>query len=496
MALNVSDLNPAQRSRVEEITEELNRRKREERCRYFKPTHPGIAGHKGFPANDQKGFFLDPSPERWIFGGNRSGKTEMLVYDCNEFATGRHPIRSVNHKPPVNIRMCAPPTTKDGQVGIVIEKLKQMVIRDDLLGGSWERAYSPSERVLYYNDGRKPNNKGSYIQFKSSEQSVDKYAGWMGDAVYTDEHYHISYYRENQARLVDHSGYYVHTMTPEAGAITWERKHVFNNENSHFIAYWKFSQYGNPYLPLEAIEKFEASITDERIRRVKVHGEFVPLSGLIYENFHEQMSFIKFDELPEEWPRICILDPHIKKEHAIIWAALSPEKEFWVYRTKKIHATPEDLKRYIRTKSIGENIVAWVADEAMGGGRVDNFGNLSILEILRQGDNSIPFVGTQQKGDGQFQAGVMRVRQWLEVDNITGKPRILINKPDCQELVDELNEYQFMPETAADELTFRQRVRHVFDDEVTCLRYGIGWAETYILGWGAPIESALEGAWL
>jgi len=495
-AVEIKDLTADGRRRVEAILGELSRRKREERSRYFIPTSPEMVSHRGRVANDQVGFLMSPAPERWIFGGNRSGKTEMLVYDCNEFCCGRHPVRSVNRPIPVAVRMCAPPTTKDGSTGVVIEKLQSMVKRSDLLGGSWEAAFSPSERVLWYNDGRKSKSKGSYIQFKSNEQDVDKYGGWAGDAVYADEHYHIKYYRENKVRLLDRHGFYVHSMTPEAGAITWERKHVMSGNPD--VAKFRFTMLGNPYLNLEAIEETERALPDDRIRRVKMEGEFASLSGLVYNNFYEQSSFIKFpkDYPLENWPRVCVLDPHLKKEHAILWAALSPEEELWVYRTSKINTSSiDELKAFIRAKSMGENIQGWIYDEAMGGEQTDNFGNQSIGRILTTGNNALPFVGTDQKSAKQFEAGVMKVREMFEVDNKTGRPRILIKNPECQELVDEINEYQFMPETASDELTFRQRVRSVFDDEVTCLRYAAIWAQNYSQGWGMEIVSALDGSW-
>ena len=492
--IDLSLLSQTDKTKIERNVLELKRRRREERSRYFVPSSCKETGHDGKPANDQLGFFLDPAPERWAFGGNRSGKTEIGIYDCNEFATGRHPVRSKIQQPPVKIRACGQPNDKSGNTGVIIDKFKTMVRRCDLWHENWDRAYSSGEKRLFYNDGRKPGNKGSFVEFKSWEQDVDKFGGFDGDAIYGDEHCSIRHYRENCARLFDRGGFYVHSMTPEAGTITWEKRHVLSGNPD--IKHYFFSTYGNLHVNKESIDQFVRKITDERVKEVKIYGRFVSLAGLVYDNFNENKSYFDFGEdfPPKEWPRVCVLDPHIKKEHAILWGALSPENEFWIYRTLKVNATPEELKQIIRGKSAGENVTMWIADEAMGGDKVDNFGNRSILSILQTGNNRIPFVGTAQKSEGQFQAGVMKVREGFNVDIRTGRPSILINRPECQELIDEINEYQFMPETAADELTFREKVRHVFDDLSTCLRYGWVYAITQSAG-GSKIESGLDGAW-
>lgn len=59
----------------------------EERLYDFSPTGP--------PDNDQVGFLYATNKERWAFGGNRSGKTEIVVADCILLCIGHHPVRSV-----------------------------------------------------------------------------------------------------------------------------------------------------------------------------------------------------------------------------------------------------------------------------------------------------------------------------------------------------------------------------------------------------------------
>ena len=99
---------PKQRDRLDEISLEMRRRVQSERIRYFKPVSPSDKNAFGIPSNDQVGFFESEAYERWVLGGNRSGKTEVAVADCIKLVTGEHPVWSKIFKPPVKVRYCAP----------------------------------------------------------------------------------------------------------------------------------------------------------------------------------------------------------------------------------------------------------------------------------------------------------------------------------------------------------------------------------------------------
>ena len=478
-----SSLTPPERYRAERLIKELSRRGREERSRYFVPSDPSMTTAFGVPANDQLSFYMDEAIERWNFSSNRAGKTETAMYDLNQFATGLHPVRSLFKKPPVYIRVCAP-SYEDNIKRVILKKLQALVVRTELRGGQWSKAWSEKEKTLHYANG-------STVNFKSFEQDVDKFAGDDLDAVYQDEHGPAKYYRENKARLVDRRGYFVSTMTPEEGGITWEKKHVLARANDG-VKYWRWNIFGNPHLSKEGVEEFAKAITDERVRRVKLYGEWVALAGLIYPQFDQKVHVINTPDIPKDWYRVFCIDPHIKKASAMLWAAWSPDGDVIFYRAARKQLTVTELKQFIRVNSSGEKISLWMGDEAMGGEGLNIWGERSVLEMLRTGENPIPIVGTNQASDKAFEAGVNKVRELLNPEPVSKKPRLFVTK-DCMELVDEFEEYQFMPESKADEMTYRERVRSIDDDLITCVRYivmaGASASET---GSG---KSAYDGAW-
>lgn len=413
----------------------------------------------GIPSNDQESFLYSEAYERWILGGNRSGKTEMAVADCIMFLTGKHPVWSKLMLPPVKVRYCAP-SYEDGIKAVILPKFQELVKRSDLKGGSFDKAWSSQGKSLTFKNG-------SIVRFMSFEQRVNKFGGADLHAVYSDEHGSKAHYRENKARLADYHGFFVSSMTPEEGSIVWEKRYLKKRKDS---ALWKFSTFGNPHLSPEGVREMEASIDDPRVARVKLYGDFSALAGLVYEQWDEAIHVIPPKEWPSEWYRVFSIDPHIKKDTAMVWGVWSPMGQLIIYRCAKVKMAIDELKQFIRVQSSGEKISLWIGDEAMGGDGKNIFGHDSVLRQLATPPNSIPVQGTNQSSDKSFQGGVYKVRDMLTPDPVSGKPLLVVTK-DCYGVRDEFDEYQFLPDTKADEMTFRERVRKVDDDYMDNIRY-------------------------
>jgi hypothetical protein len=430
------------------------------------------------PCNDQYGFLHSSAKERWLFGGNRSGKTETAVTDCLLLCIGEHPVWSESHPPPVHVWFCAP-SWQDNLVGVVLKKIREMVRRKDLVKSGFDRAWMAGAGQFKFKNQ-------SLITFKSANQSLTTWGGQDLDAAYVDEHIPISYYRELKMRLIDRAGFMVNSMTPELGSVMWERRHTLDHSDDPNCKTWFFSVYGNPHLLPAGLEEVERTVgTDENLRQVKFFGKFVALSGLVYPMWQRGVHVVKDREFPAEWQRGVLIDPHLKKDTAIIWVAWTPEGEMVVYRCAKIFLNPDEIKKFIRVKSQGEKIGVWIADEAMGGEKKDLWGNDSIVKQLRSGDDGLPFLGTNQASDKVFDAGIMRVREALTPDPVSKTPNLTVSDA-CQGVIDEIEEYQFIPMTTADERTFRERVRKVFDDYMDLLRYAVMATPRNVRGDGKP----------
>lgn len=473
----LSGISPAKRAKVIQSSQELLRRRREERLRYFKPTEP--------PNNDQAGFLRSTAKTRAIFGGNRSGKTEAGVADCLMFMFGEHSTRSNSRRPPVYTRYLAP-SYEDGVKAIIHKKFKELAPRHLLKGGSWATAWQEKSRTL-------TAANGSLCRFFSYEQDVNKMGGDDCDAVYLDEHAPERMFIEAVARTTDRNGYLVLTMTPELG-ITWEEEKIIDaSEHDPDIEFFMFTIFNNPYLSKEGIAQFEKVITDPRLREAKLYGRFVSLSGLVYPQFDKAIHVVPDIDVPKHWHQQFIIDPHHRKDTAMIWTAWDPDGNVcYVHRESALGPSAggvPELAAHIRVKSSGLHIDDWIGDEAMGGEGLNIHGLASVLEQLNA--EGIPVVGTNQASDKAFAAGVNKLRSMLMPDPVTKLPRLYFCQ-SCIKTIKQFMTYQYRKETIVDEELLREHVRNMNDDYPTCARYAV-MAEVD-QGVGTPV-SGLEGKW-
>lgn len=492
----VSKLSPIEKAAIAADLEELDRRGHQERSRTFEPICPGDTNAFEVTSNDQYAFIHSEADERWVFGGNRSGKTEIAVQDCDRFCRGVHAVRSTHRMPPVKVRYCAP-KWRDGVEAVVLQKFREVCQRHLLRGGSWPKAWSEKEHKLYYANG-------STVHFKSFEEDLDTYGGADLDAVYQDEHGPEKYHKANRARLTDRNGYFVSAMTPEMG-ITWEEDHVLEPPEGLTVDHWFFTTFGNPYLSKEGVEKFKASIKDPQLAQAKLQGQFVALSGLVLPQWNPAIHLVPDYKLPKEWPRIVCGDFHHRTPSALMWAAWKPTGELVVYRCVKKKITVPEWKKYIRAVSLGEHTTAFLGDEPGAGSGRDINDKLSIVRQFNSredGEAPIPFIQVN-KAPGSFEAGIFLLWDYLGVDPITLKSRIEVFQScdHATEIIDgkpqgsiawEMKRYQYKSEKKADEETLREQVRLVNDHYISDLRYIVSRG---IINVGRKIKSGLEEAW-
>lgn len=455
-------IRPPSQIRTIDLLTEKRRRRREERMWEFEPTAP--------PDNDQTAFMASTAKIRAVFGGNRSGKTEVGVADCLQFCQGVHAVRSLVRQPPVYVRYLAP-SWEDGIKAVIIKKFQQLVPREWLIGGEWAKAWSEKARTLSFANG-------SLIRFFTYEQDVNKMGGDDIDAFYADEHMPEKMFIETMMRTVDRDGYGVMTLTPESG-ITWEFDKIVEaaDDGDTNVAYWTFTTYGNPYLSKEGIAQVESMITDDRLRDAKLLGKFVSLSGLVYPQWDRKIHILpELDIVPDNWFLQFIIDPHHRKPSFMIWMAWNPDGQI-AHVIKEAEFAPSEggvktLANFIRNQCsevIGPKVQQWIGDEAMGGDGLNIYGDRSVLEQLRR--LGLPVMGTNQEGSKAFAAGVNRVRELLTLDPESGHPRLYVHA-GCVKTIKQIERYQYRRETKLDEETLREHVRNVEDEGPTCIRYG------------------------
>jgi len=86
----------------------------------------------------------------------------------------------------------------------------------------------------------------------------------------------------------------------------------------------------NPHLDENAIKEFELSLTEEE-KEARMHGRFLHLSGLVYKEFTPESHLVDDFVIPELWTRYMAIDPHERTPTAVMWVAVDPKGNKWVY---------------------------------------------------------------------------------------------------------------------------------------------------------------------
>src|SRR5690606_12524527 len=156
---------------------------------------------------------------------------------------------------------------------VLLPEFKRWVIPSDLINGSWEDSWSNSEHML-----RLAN--GSFIEFKSYDQELQKHAGTSRHFIHFDEEPPQSIFAESMSRLIDTSGSWWMTMTPLNG-MNWVYDDLYLPGLAKKIKDLLVVQVislENPHIDSEALETLFAHLSEEE-KRQRINGEFAERGG-------------------------------------------------------------------------------------------------------------------------------------------------------------------------------------------------------------------------
>ena len=155
---------------------------------------------------------------------------------------------------------------------------------------------------------------------------------------------------------------------------------------------------------------------DEIDARAK--GKPTHLTGRIYTDFEYKSPYVVDDfAIPEEWTRVCVVDPHDGPPFAISWVAVDKTGQLWVYDEfpvedfDKIHSTNltiPDYAKIMREKEGRDRIALRIADPFFVNKRYANTGKTIKQELS---DLGLDFVDGDTSG---VDLGHKRVREFLK----------------------------------------------------------------------------------
>lgn len=243
---------------------------------------------------------------RWVFGGNRSGKTECGAVESVWLALGEHPYKP--NRPDVQgwVVSLTQQVQRDVAQSKILKYLPPRRIEDVVMTSG--RKGSPEYGIIDHILVRNAFGGISKLGFKSCDQGREKFQGASLDFVWFDEEPPLDVYEECRMRVFDRSGYIFGTMTPLKG-LTWVYDEIeLNSRNDPEVWCNHMEWKDNPYLDPAEVENMSAvmSADEQQSRR---YGRFFAGEGLVYPEFDPERHVIDPFDVPPEWQCAVSIDP-------------------------------------------------------------------------------------------------------------------------------------------------------------------------------------------
>jgi phage terminase large subunit-like protein len=388
-------------------------------------TRPNIFGYK--PHDKQIRFHSRTGQHGLYIGGNRAGKTVAGICEDIWWLTGTHPYRETP-PPPVRGRIVGVDFL-NGIEKILRPELARWLPPSELEGGSWDTAYNKSTRTLTLANG-------SFVEFMSYDQDVDKFAGTSRHFVHFDEEPPEDIFDECKARLIDTGGSWWMTLTPVEG-MDWIHDKIYMKgleDVESGISVVEVSMTENPYLHQGEVASYIAGLATEDDKNVRVGGKFIKRGGLIFKDFDVKIHVVDYFTPPKDWLWIASLDHGFNNPTAWLWHAVGPDGQivtfFEHYESGMVIEDHAKVVHKINAK-LGRPPEVYVADPSTR--NTDPISGTSIAqEYTRLG---VPLV----MGNNDVAAGIERMASYLKVQ-ADGKPNWYITR-NCTNLIYEFGRY-------------------------------------------------------
>lgn len=267
--------------RLAEVERELKLRRRDvERLTAYN----SVKKHK-----KQLAFHKCKKRNRWVFGGNRSGKTECGAVECIWILRGIHPYRR-NRRDVFGwaVSLSAQVQRDVAQTKILSYLPKSWIADITMLSG---RRDSPAGGTVDQIKIKNVFGGISTLGFKSCDQGREKFQGSSLDFVWFDEEPPRDIYEECLMRVMDRRGDIFGTMTPLKGK-TFVYTEIYQNRRRNPEIWHEFMSWAdNPFLSKKEIKLLEG-VFDGSTLDARRHGKFSEGAGLVYPEFDESVHVI------------------------------------------------------------------------------------------------------------------------------------------------------------------------------------------------------------
>ncbi len=415
-------------SQLSKIHGEIQKRQREDKLQRY---NSGDKLHV-----KQMEFHKCNKKNRWVFGGNRTGKTECGAVETVWLARGIHPFRANKRDTSGWVVSLSTQVQRDVAQAKILHYLNKRWIKDIIMiSGSKQ---SPENGVIDVIILENVFGGVSRIGFKSCDQGREKFQGASLDYVWFDEEPPYDIYMECKMRVVDRCGQIFGTMTPLKG-LSWVYEEIYiNTRNDENVWYSQMSWKDNPFLDRDEVQMLESSLSECELLSRR-DGLFYHSGGHVYSEFDENIHVIEPFNVPHDWYDNISIDPGLRNPLSCHWYAVDYDSNVYVIAEHYEENRPCDYHAE-RIKEISDRLNWHRASNGMLQALIDSAAmqrtlasEKSVVELFY--DNGIL---VNPKVNKDLFSGISRVKSFFK--NAEGKPKIFIFKT-CVHLILEIKGY-------------------------------------------------------
>ncbi len=386
----------------------------------------------------QLAFHQCEKKNRWVFGGNRSGKTECGAVEVIYFARGCHPYRKIKGATSGWVVSLSTQVQRDVAQSKILNYLNPDWIEDVVMLSG--RKDNIANGIIDYILVKNVFGSLSKIGFKSCDQGREKFQGTSLDYVWFDEEPPYDIYSECRMRVLDKDGDIFATMTPLKG-MTFVYDEIYLNKFNDENIWYEFMQWDdNPFISEKAKNAMKKSLSEQELKS-RQYGEFLDVGGRVYPEFDENVNVIEPFAIPYEWQDKLSIDPGLKNPLSCHWYAVDYDGNIYVvaehydkekdigYHSEAIHRISDELHWHRNSNGMIEALI-------------DSAANQTTLASVRSVadlfyDHNI-LVNTNVNKD--VFSGIQRVKSYLK--NSLGESKLFIFNT-CKNMIREMKAYRW-----------------------------------------------------
>lgn len=373
---------------------------------------------------------------RWVFGGNRTGKTECGAVETIWLLRGIHPFRKNKKNVSGWAVSLSTQVQRDVAQSKILAYLNPSWIEDIvMLSGKKD---NPSSGVIDKIYIKNVFGGVSVLGFKSCDQGREKFQGTSLDFVWFDEEPPYDIYLECKMRVLDKCGEIFGTMTPLKG-LTWVYDEIYlNKKNDKEVWHENITWQDNPFLNQEEIQKLMNEMSADELD-TRCNGNFAFSGGMVYSNFDETQNVVEPFDIPSELYDTISIDPGFR--NALSCHFYARDNDGNVFVIAEHYAENMTIEQHAKAIFNIANRLGWKRD--FDGKLVALIDSAGLQKTLASQKSVVDLffengIKTNPKVKKELLPGIQKVKKYICDAN--GERRLFIFK-NCVNMIREIKSY-------------------------------------------------------